>query len=161
MKLDGNSSPIEKLDFFLTFIKDKHGTIIPIDKLFGNSEIKMTVHQIEMIYERLVKDGFATCEIRNTLGPKKMNGDPNVIKTYSITFDGDVFLSKGGYTKQEEINALNLDIDKAELKRRNRNDTLIVRGTIGATVVGLCLLALEIIKFTKQYYPNFPYLSGH
>lgn len=70
---------------------------------------------------------------------------------YAISIKGRLFLENDGYKQENKDIILNREMQQADLKRRNQNDLLLVRGTIGATVVASFLLLLEVIKFLETH----------
>ena len=72
---------------------------------------------------------------------------------YKLSLKGFLFIENGLYKQKNKDIILNRDTQQADLKRRNRNDLLLVRGTISAAVVASLLLIWEIWKYFQENCP--------
>ena len=139
-------NPIQKLDEVLNFLNKNHEHQHAVISVKEGLSIKLDESIIGMILDKIVRDGYA--EMRNVPYEKPIiKGDTIKISeyTYSITFEGQLFLQKGGYGQQESDNILHrANLETLESIRR-RNEKLLSRGTIWLAVLTGALVVTEIL----------------
>ena len=137
-----NMKPNKKLDEILNFIK-KSERPIEIHDIYYNynkltwpipkeSEIeKITLKEIERILIKLENEKFIEPEIKKGKFQDQTNH-------YKITFDGDFFITKGGYQRQKRDEKL-----KRNLKYIEASALVLFAG------IGAAHALFEIIKLLK------------
>lgn len=79
---------------------------------------------------------------------------------YTITFDGETFLSNMGYQKRAlEIKYERVRAENAEMRLTN-HDFWIKVGALGAAAGAILYLILDIIKYHLEHYHCFPCCGG-
>jgi hypothetical protein len=152
-QISGDASPIEQLDFNLYWLSKMHLTPNSADKLFGKTDVKMALHNSEMIMEKLVKDGYAGREDR-MIPVKGLFSTHKVIKTYYITFEGKLLVQNGGY-KQKFIDetSQNKRLENIESNQRGIAERMN-RLTLFLVLIGFVALVFQIWQATKTI-PHF------
>ena len=140
-------TPIEKLDAVLDFLNKDHEYQHKVIGVQQGLSIKLDEPTVHKILDKLVKDGYADM-INIPLDPP-INMGGGFFKssefTYRITFEGQVFIQKGGYRQQEADNSLHrANLETLERLRR-RNEKLLSRGTIWLAILTGALVLTEIL----------------
>lgn len=130
--------------------------------------------EVIFILEKLIKDGFATMEMRNEVTVKGYTSvDDSAIYTkadvradvayYLISFEGKVRIQfEGGYSgilkseSEEKERIERLEQEQIKIQKRSLILTWIA-GLVGAAV--FVVTFLQYLLSVKQAYPNFPCIS--
>jgi len=90
---------------------------------------------------KLIDDGYLRTEKGSYYGNGQHFKD---VDLYFLTFEGEVFKEKGGYTEQKRINDLrDKYLETAEVIR-SRNEAIVAYGTLFGGFVALALLIWEM-----------------
>ncbi|WPU91104.1 hypothetical protein SNE25_17430 [Mucilaginibacter sabulilitoris] len=133
-------SPFEKLDQVLTALISINNTRIGYEE-FRNSFPNYETKEFNEIVLKLEKDGYLLKE-SVTYGVNEYNRQ--IVDEFMATFDGRYFMETGGYKIQNERKKAVDEISDRTLKRSQRNENFIVRGTWFAGIVGLLVLTWYI-----------------
>lgn len=160
-------TPIQQLDAVLTCLMPKHPTYKTapeiVDELLKTQGLIATESDVTEILNKLVKDGFASCE--NFRDRSAGSGDSAFIPimhkaTYRATFEGRVLIDyEGGYFGRQEEQFSNaariqkLEDDQRKIQRRTLRITWFA-GIIGALVFIVSLI--QLLLYWKERYPLFP-----
>ncbi|MDG1728961.1 MAG: hypothetical protein P8K68_00225 [Algibacter sp.] len=141
--------PTEKLDAVLTWLFDNKDNL---DCFYGYGltrtyskpkEMTLTRREVTNILNKLYADGYLNLKMQGTESVSQ-NVD---VAHYSINFNGEVFLQKGGYTKEFSNRKLELKKTKQDLKTSQRNDRIIKNASIFAVILSTLVLLFELYKF--------------
>lgn len=141
------STPIEKLDAVLNFLNTDHEYQHKVIGVQQGLSIKSDVPTIHKVLDKLVKDGYA--EMINMPIDPPINLGNGFFKSseflYTITFEGQVFIQKGGYHQQEADSILHRASHETHERLRRRNEKLLSRGTIWLAILTGALVLTEIL----------------
>lgn len=140
-------TPIEKLDAVLNFLNSDHEyqhKVIGVHQGLTSKFDEATVHKA---LDKLVTDGYAIMREIKIDPPIATGGGFYKASewTYIISFEGQLFIQKGGYHQQEADNILHrVNLETLERIRR-RNEKLLSRGTIWLAILTGALVLTEIL----------------
>ena len=142
MNKDEKIKSTEKLDAVLTWLFDHKGEL---DCFYGYGltrtydkpkQMTLSRREVSNILTKLHSDGYLNLKMQGT---ESVSANVDVAH-YSINFDGEVLLQKGGYT--QKIKNENITIRHTKIK-----DNLLVAFSILAGVSTFGLLILEILNY--------------
>ncbi|HEY5327152.1 MAG TPA: hypothetical protein VIJ27_09130 [Mucilaginibacter sp.] len=149
-------TPIQKLDYVLYYIKNlKHEQVsdATIIAFSINSRVQEIVPEVEalMIIKKLIKDGYVNDSDTNEHG----------IKQLSVSFEGSVFIERGGYSDQALRDANDTEKQKREIVRLRNLDIHSEENQKSLNRLTLWLAlgsgALALIELAKILMPAFQY----
>lgn len=139
-------TPIKKLDSVLNFLNKDHEYQHSVKNVTDNISIKLNSPEVHKILDKIVRDGYA--EMRNVPYETPIVKEHSVKTseyTFIITFEGQLFLQKGGYHQQEADNILHRVSRETDERLRKRNEKLLARGTIWLAILTGALVLTEIL----------------
>lgn len=139
-------TPIQKLDEVLNFLNKNHEHQHAVISVQQGLLIRLDESTIGMILNKIVRDGYA--EMRNVPYEKPIIKGETIKTseyTYSITFEGQLFLQKGGYGQQESDNILHRANLVSLENIRKRNEKLLAYGTIWLALLTGALVTTDIL----------------
>lgn len=139
-------TPIEMMDTVLLFLNKDHEYQNSIPSVHKGIEHKFDQATVHNVLDKLVKDGYAVMIDVKYLDPIiKENSIKTSAWTYKITFEGQLFIQKGGYHQQEADNILHRASRETDERLRKRNEKLLARGTIWLAILTGALVLTEIL----------------
>lgn len=131
-------NPNEKLNFVLDYIKQQREYNDLYREIDEHANIRGQFYpgEIDLIMDKLRADGYVDFIAGNHLGTTQRASDGLQMRR---SFEGTVFISKGGYVKEAELNAT------VERIRNNRERMLSV-GTVLLAIGTFLLVAWEMYK---------------
>jgi DNA-binding PadR family transcriptional regulator len=151
-----DTTPIEKLDCILAFLNSDNEYQHSVKNVTDSISIKLNSPEVHKVLDKLVKDGYA--EMRNVPYEKPIVKEETVKTseyTYIITFEGQLFLQKGGYRQQEIDNNLHrASLETLESIRR-QNERLLSSGTVWLAILTGALVLTEILTHLKEFQDIF------
>lgn len=145
--------PTEKLDAVLTWLFENKDEL---DCFYGYGltrnyskpkEMTLTRREVSNILNKLYADGYLNLKMQGTESVSQ-NVD---VAHYSINFNGEVFLQKGGYTQAMLDEKLERKKKKQAIKISKRNEKIVSYTSIYAAFAAVSLLLIEILKFLYQF----------
>jgi len=157
--------PSEKLDAVLKHLNTIYPARSPslgiTDILNKAKNLGWGTRHVDSILNKLINEGYVEFEVQEKMS-RGISGHKNTETFYQITFDGQEFIERGGYTRQRQVDLKfaseeeNLKTLENRLKKKTviQNRWLVAIGSVAAVYY-----LLEIVKFIKLN-PHF-FCSGH
>ena len=89
--------PERKLDNILIYLDNKEEYQETFNEIKTKSKSNLSNKELHLILEKLLKDQYIGFSFINK------NGIPTSEKTYYISFEGQIFLNRGGYTEESRM----------------------------------------------------------
>ncbi len=143
------------LDTILNHLNRNSDGFKSVFEIRRDLESEFKSHELQAILNKLAKDGYVDFIEKNEIASIRYHTDgENIVRYYSISYEGRVFLDLvGGYVKQAGLNlSESIRLDKLENdQRESRNQLnfltkLIAAGTLVAAVYYLYFLIRDLCQ---------------
>lgn len=129
-------TPLEKLNYVLEKTHHQRDYFHIQEDLCNDNNLSVDKHNLNMILNKLQKDGYVDFIAGERYVTGQQAGEGITIRR---NFDGDLFLSSGGYIKQAAT------IESSERIKNNR-EIHLVRGTWAVAIGAIALVLWEMYK---------------